>query len=72
MPNNFYHENDLKPTRPRYSGNLSRKFWGNIDKINDVILHSKAYGLGVKLQNFEGKILDEINRLILKTREGKK
>jgi hypothetical protein len=42
--------------KPRYSGDKSRKFWARINALPDS-QHSKAYSLGVVLQNVEGDIL---------------
>ena len=47
-------------TKPKYSGNDSRKFWKKINKIDSDKGHGEAYLLGCLLQETEAWILDKL------------
>ena len=50
----------LKPLQRHYSGELSREFW---DRINSLPRkrHDALYAAGVRLQEMESTVLEEIN-----------
>lgn len=45
----------------KYSGELSRPFWGRVNSFRgNEKVHNRLYKLGCDLQNLEGKVLREI------------
>ena len=57
--------------KPKYSGKLSYEFWGEINSLGErheskkeFAKWNRLYGLGVKLQNLEEKVLAEMKEKI--------
>lgn len=50
----------MKKIKSHYSGNKSRKFWKEIDKLGDGPDHQELYSLGCLLQNVEGYVLKQL------------
>lgn len=48
---------------PRYSGEESKEFWDLVKSIKNDRDHGAAYMLGVILQNLEGDVLRELDRM---------
>lgn len=48
---------------PKYSGEESKGFWELVKSIKNRRDHDAAYMLGVILQNLEGDVLNELDRL---------
>lgn len=47
----------------KYSGDESKGFWGLVESIKNDRDHRAAYMLGVILQNLEGDVLRELDRM---------
>ena len=57
-----------KPVLPRYSGKHSKDFWDSINSLprEDWI---KMYSRGIKLQAFEQKVLNKLEKMIIKNKQ---
>jgi hypothetical protein len=52
----------MKKFETLYSGDASREFWKYVNKYGDK--DAMLYGLGCKLQNLEGVVLEILNERI--------
>ena len=51
----------------RYSGQLSVPFWDLVNSLPRSEGHSEAYSLGCALQDLEGRVLNTLNNLLIRT-----
>ena len=49
--------------KTRYSGPASRLFWSNVNSVKGDAAWELMYALGCGLQDLEGRVLFELNRL---------